>query len=73
MLKSQYKGYLADVKNWDEALSQIGEMYFAIKIPSQSNPMMDFMSNMMMGGGGGPKKQPKRVGASAPPPGPGVD
>lgn len=75
MLKSQYKGYLADVKNWDEALSQIGEMYFAIKVPSQSNPLFDMMSNMMMGGGGGgaQKKQPRRVGASAPPPGPGVD
>lgn len=75
MLKSQYKGYLADVKNWDEALSQIGEMYFSIKVPSQSNPLFDMMSNMMMGGGGGgaQKKQPRRVGASAPPPGPGVD
>lgn len=74
MLKSQYKGYLADVKNWDEALSQVGEMYFGIKIPSQSNPLFDMMSNMMMGGGGGgQKRQPKKVGASAPLSGPGVD
>jgi len=70
MLKSQYKAYLADAAggSWDEALDQIGEMYFGIKIPSQSNPLFDMMGSMLMGGrgGGAPKKQPRTVGAAAP-------
>ena len=68
MLKSQYKNHLADVDGaWDQALDQIGEMYFGIKIPSQGNPLFDMMGSLFMGGGGGgAKKQSKRVGAAAP-------
>ncbi|KIW09569.1 uncharacterized protein PV09_00442 [Verruconis gallopava] len=71
MLKSQYKGHLADIGGvWDQALDQIGEMYFGVKIPTQGNPLFDMMGSLFMGGGGGgaggAKKQPKRVGASTP-------
>jgi hypothetical protein len=67
-LKSHYAAQLKDV-NWAEALDQIGEMYFGIKMPRQGNPMMDMLGNMFMGGGlggGGAKKERKTVGAAAP-------
>lgn len=48
-LKAHYATHLKEV-SWDEALQHIGEMYFGIKIPSQSNPMFDMMSSMLMGG-----------------------
>ncbi|KAK4543128.1 hypothetical protein LTR36_005905 [Oleoguttula mirabilis] len=75
-LKSHYAGQLKE-SGWDEPLAQIGEMYFAIKIPSQSNPMFDMMSSMLMGGGNpfaAKKKEQKAVGPAAPPaPAPAVD
>ncbi|KAI7523710.1 hypothetical protein KC331_g18524, partial [Hortaea werneckii] len=61
---------------WEEPLAQIGEMYFGIKIPSQSNPMFDMMSSMFMGGNNpfaAKKKEQKSVGAAAPAPPPAVD
>lgn len=59
-LKSHYATNLKDV-NWTEALDQLGEMYFSIKIPRQGNPMMDMLGGMFGGGGfggggGGAKK-----------------
>lgn len=76
-LKSHYAAHLKEV-SWDEPLQQIGEMYFGIKIPSQSNPMMDMMSSMLMGGNNpfaAKKREQKVVGAAAAPPAPapGVD
>ncbi|KAF2143024.1 uncharacterized protein K452DRAFT_225671 [Aplosporella prunicola CBS 121167] len=68
MLKSHYKSNLDDVPGWSDALNQIGEMYFGIKIPSQSNPLMDMMGMFMGGGGGGGNKPSRRVEAPAPPP-----
>lgn len=70
-LKSHYASHLKDV-NWGEALDQLGEMYFGIKIPRQGNPMMDMLGNMFMGGGtgGGGKKGGK---SNAPAPSPGSD
>jgi hypothetical protein len=68
MLKSQYKVHLADTgASWSEALDQVGEMYFGIKIPTQGNPLMDMMGSLLMGGGGGgqPKKKARTVGAPA--------
>jgi hypothetical protein len=60
-LKSHYAAHLKDVA-WEEALAQVGEMYFGIKIPRQGNPMMDMLGNMFMGGGmgGGSKKGGKK-------------
>ncbi|KAF2736963.1 DUF410-domain-containing protein [Polyplosphaeria fusca] len=57
-LKSHYASHFKDL-GWNEALEQIGEMYFGIKIPRQGNPMMDMLGNMLMGGGGGSKKKGK--------------
>lgn len=71
-LKSHYATHLKET-GWDEALLHIGEMYFGIKIPSQSNPMFDMMSSMLMGGNNpfAPKKrEQQRVGAAAPAPPP---
>lgn len=74
-LKSHYAGHLKEA-GWEEPLAQIGEMYFGIKIPSQSNPMFDMMSSMLMGGSpfGAKKKEQKTVGqAATPAPAPAVD
>ena len=80
-LKSHYATQLKEVQ-WDDVLAQVGEMYFGIKLPSQSNPMLDMMSSMLMGGGspfGGKKKEVKGgTGGSAspgmpPPPAPALD
>jgi len=67
-LKSHYAPDLKDV-NWTEALDQIGEMYFGIKIPRQGNPMFDMLGNMFgggMGGGGGGGAAKKSIGGRAP-------
>ena len=66
-LKAHYATHLKEV-GWDEALAQLGEMYFGIKIPSQSNPMFDMMSSMLMGGNNpfSPKrKETKAVGGGS--------
>ncbi|KAK4622344.1 Golgi to ER traffic protein 4 [Fulvia fulva] len=49
-LKTHYAAHLKEAPQWDEPLLQVGEMYFGIKIPSQSNPLFDMMSSMLMGG-----------------------
>jgi hypothetical protein len=51
-LKSHYATNLKEV-NWNEALDQLGEMYFGIKIPRQGNPMLDMLGGMFGGGGFG--------------------
>ncbi len=77
-VKTHYASHLKEV-GWEEPLAQIGEMYFGIKIPSQSNPMFDMMSSMLMGGNNpfaAKKKEQKSAGAAAPaaaPPAPAVD
>ncbi|KAF2474287.1 DUF410-domain-containing protein [Lindgomyces ingoldianus] len=67
-LKSHYAVHLKDM-NWGEALDQIGEMYFGIKMPRQGNPMMDMLGNMFMGGMGGGGKKGKSIDTPAPAPG----
>lgn len=75
-LKSHYASNLKEVQGtWGEALDQIGETYFAIKIPSKTNPLFDMMGSLLMGGGGGSKggsksKAKPKVEA---PPNPGLD
>jgi hypothetical protein len=71
-LKQHYAGHIKEAE-WEDALAQIGEMYFAIKIPSQGNPMFDMMSSMLMGGNNpfaAKKKEVKSVGAAASAPAP---
>ncbi|KAK4985060.1 hypothetical protein LTR66_008294 [Elasticomyces elasticus] len=72
-LKSHYAAHIKEVKIWDEALAQIGEMYFGVKIPSQTNPLMDMMGSLLMGGGGPSKKEKRKVEAPAPAPAPALD
>lgn len=50
---------------WSNALAQIGEMYYGIRIPKAGNPLLDMMGSMFFGGGGGggaprPKVQQKK-------------
>lgn len=78
-LKSHYAASIKDAATWDESLAQIGEMYFGIRIPSQSNPLMDMMGSFLMGGGGGAStanagsRTMHKIDAPGPPPGPGLD
>lgn len=69
-LKSHYAPDLNNV-NWTDALDQIGEMYFNIKIPRQGNPMFDMLGSMFgggMGGGSGSGGAAKKsIGGRAPP------
>ncbi|OJJ43731.1 hypothetical protein ASPZODRAFT_154251 [Penicilliopsis zonata CBS 506.65] len=49
-LTTHYASHIREVGIWDDALAQIGEQYFGIKIPRQGNPLLDMMSNMLFGG-----------------------
>ncbi|PLB49518.1 DUF410 domain protein [Aspergillus steynii IBT 23096] len=50
-LTAHYAAQIQEVGIWDDALAQIGEQYFAIKIPRQGNPLLDMMGSMLFGGG----------------------
>lgn len=52
-LTAHYATQIKEIGLWDDALAQIGEQYFAIKVPRQGNPLLDMMGNMLFGGGGG--------------------
>ena len=67
-LRSHYAAHLEEVPSWNKALDQIGEMYFGIKIPSQTNPLFDMMSSMFMGGTSGSATNSKSRKVEAPPP-----
>lgn len=81
LFKQLKQHYAANLKEtgWDDALAHVGELYFGIKIPSQSNPMLDMMSSMLMGGNNpfAPKKREQRsveAGSASPAPAaPGLD
>ncbi len=77
LFRSLTKHYVVHIKEaggWDDALAQVGEMYFGIKIPRQGNPLFDMMGSMLFGGGsspkpaGTPKAKPKKVEQAPPPP-----
>ncbi|RMZ79016.1 hypothetical protein DV737_g3641, partial [Chaetothyriales sp. CBS 132003] len=54
-LGKHYSAHLKEVNDlWAEALANIGEVWFGIRIPKQGggNPLFDMMSSMMFGGGG---------------------
>ena len=74
-LVKHYAPHIKEVGMWDDALAQIGELYFGIRIPKQGNPLFDMMGNMFFGGGGAspkpastPRAKPKKVEGAAPPP-----
>ncbi|KAI4109450.1 MAG: hypothetical protein LQ345_007068 [Seirophora villosa] len=66
-LTKHYGPQVKEVGAWDDALAQIGEMYFGIRIPRQGNPLFDMMGSMMGFGGGSPKPKPKKVDVPPPP------
>lgn len=66
-LAKHYAPHVKEVGVWDDALAQIGEMYFGIRIPRQGNPLFDMMGSMMGFGGGSPKPKPKKVDVPPPP------
>ncbi|KAJ5902470.1 hypothetical protein N7495_002998 [Penicillium taxi] len=63
-LTNHYAAQIRDVGIWDDALAQIGEQYFAIKIPRQGNPLMDMMGSMLFGGQGQGNTGGRRLPAS---------
>ncbi|KAL1959980.1 hypothetical protein VTO42DRAFT_648 [Malbranchea cinnamomea] len=68
LLLRQYSQHIEEAGGWDNALAHIGEIYFGIKIPKHSNPLMDMMGMLFGGGGsqGGARQQqrsPRRVEA----------
>lgn len=68
-LAKHYAPHLKEVTGWDDALAQIGETYFGIRIPRQGNPLFDMMGSMM-GFGGSPRPSTpkvKKAEATAPP------
>jgi len=68
-LTTKYATHLKEVPSWHEDRELIGEMYFQIQRPRQSNPLMDMMSGFFGGGGGGAASQPQRkpaIGSSMP-------
>ncbi|KAA6409138.1 MAG: DUF410 domain [Lasallia pustulata] len=75
-LAKHYAPHIKEVGTWDDALAQIAETYFGIKMPRQGNPLFDMMGSMLFGGGGGSSKpstskpstpKPKAAVAPAPP------
>lgn len=47
-LAKHYAPYVKEVGTWDDALAQIGEMYFGIRIPRQGNPLFDMSRSSTM-------------------------
>ena len=87
-LAKHYAPHLKETEElWTEALANIGEIWFGIRIPRQGpNPLFGMMSNMMFGGGGQkkegntprsgtpkPKEEEKPKPAVAAPPPPTMD
>ncbi|EEH16875.1 hypothetical protein PABG_06962 [Paracoccidioides brasiliensis Pb03] len=75
-LTRQYAHHTREVDGWERASAYIGELYFGIKIPKQSNALMDMMG-MMFGSGAGQgssrkpgkqQKNPAKVEAAPLPP-----
>ncbi|KAK1247874.1 hypothetical protein MKX07_000762 [Trichoderma sp. CBMAI-0711] len=61
-LVSKYATQIDEAEAWAEPLEMIGEMYFGIAKPRQSNPLMDMMSGLFGGGGAAPPPQTRRPG-----------
>lgn len=57
---------------WDDALAQIGEIYFGIRIPRQGNPLFEMMGSMM-GFGSSPRPSEPKIKKSEPAPPAAVD
>jgi hypothetical protein len=72
LYKSLAKHYAVHLKEtddlWNEAMANIGEIWFGIRIPRQGgNPLMDMMGSMLFKGAGGtPKPTTPRSGTPKP-------
>ena len=73
MLVKHYGPHIKDVGAWDDALAQIGEKYFGIRIPKQGNPLFDMMGSMLFGGGPPKPTNTAKAKKSEPAPPPAVD
>lgn len=68
-LAKHYAAHLQDVDElWSDALAQVGEIWFGIRIPRQggNNPLFDMMGSMLFGGNQGQK--PGQARSSTPKP-----
>ena len=74
-LVSRYATQISETNGtWTEALEMIGEMYFGIHKPRQSNPLMDMMSGLFGGGQQQQQPQQRRLRVNdGPPPAAGLD
>jgi golgi to ER traffic protein 4 len=52
-LTDHYAVHIQEVGIWDDALTRIAETYFGMKVPKQSNPLLDMMGSVFFGGGQG--------------------
>lgn len=63
LFKQLAKHYAVHLKEsedmWGEALANIGEIWFGIRIPKGGNPLFDMMGNMFFGGGGQKPSTPR--------------
>ena len=69
-LGKHYAVHLKETEDvWTEALANIGEIWFGIKIPRHGgNPLMDMMGSMLFGGGGGGGQKPASPRSGTPKP-----
>lgn len=65
-----YAVHIKEVGMWEDALAQIGEIYFGIRIPKQGNPLFEMMGSMMGFGGAARPSTPKLKKKEALPPPP---
>lgn len=63
--------HIKELGIWDDALAQIGEIYFGIRIPRQGNPLFEMMGSMM--GFGGPRPPEPKIRKAEPSPPAAVD
>ncbi|KAI1617614.1 hypothetical protein EDD36DRAFT_7337 [Exophiala viscosa] len=63
-LAKYYAPHLKDAEGlWGDALANIGEVWFGIRMPRQGgNPLFDMMGSMLFGGGGGGQQSTPRSG-----------
>lgn len=68
LYKQLIKHYAVHVKElgmWDDALAQIGEIYFGIRISRQGNPLFEMMGSMM-GFGNSPRPSDPKIKKAEP-------
>ncbi|KAI9677623.1 MAG: hypothetical protein M1817_006577 [Caeruleum heppii] len=72
-LQAHYAAHIKEIGMWDDALEQVGEMYFGIERRRQTNPLFDMMGSLFGGGGAPNAPQPRSRRVEAPTPAPDLD